>query len=181
MALRWVVAVLALVGAIAACSGADNEQAAPGPTPGPTVEQAATAAPTPRVSPTAPPADPPQTEIQVGSGLTVTWLPDGYELAWDEGTLGVNFYVFTTVDEASQIAVGRWTRSHDLPQSERMSEEVETDGRTLLVTTYSRNETRVWEDRPDGIRVEVVGRHTPPDLLVEVMLGLRYDPGADVP
>jgi hypothetical protein len=92
--------------------------------------------------------------------------------------MGVDLYVFTPSDESSQIAVGRWDGAQ-LPDAPADAESAEiADERTVVVVTYPR-ETRVWEDRSDGIRLEVVGRSVDTSTLRDVLAGLRYDPALD--
>jgi hypothetical protein len=108
------------------------------------------------------------------SGLEVGYVPDGYSFVRNEGHETATFHVFQTGD-GDQVSIGRQISPEPYPIP---GEQVDRDGREFTLVETS-NETRVLEEMPRDIRVEVVSQSLDADTLLRVAESVSYDPNRD--
>ena len=113
-------------------------------------------------------ADPPSAWA---SGLTLSYIPDGFTFKWNEGHESADFHVFESAD-GSEFSVGRHR-----PASVA-GEQVTRNGRVFTIVEYPR-QTRIREDVDNGFSIEVVSRSLDTDTLLRIADGMSYDPSRD--
>ncbi len=106
------------------------------------------------------------------SGLTIGFVPAGYEFAWNEGHETAVFHVFQTEDGSGQLSVGiqaspEWPfePSNRISRGEREFDVYEEGARL-----------RVTEEVGDGFRVDVLADQLDLATLLHVAESVTFDP-----
>lgn len=115
-------------------------------------------------------APPPPNEF--ASGLTIGFVPEGFDWVWNEGHETATFHTFQTEDESEQIWVGIQMSPPPHPGT---GEPLSRGGRDFVVYD-SGTEVRVTEDLGNDIRIDVVSASLDTETLLRIAESVAFDP-----
>lgn len=114
----------------------------------------------------------PEPADEFASGLTIGFIPEGFNWVWNEGHETATFHTFQTQDESEHLSVGIQIS----PPRHPGSGEVVTRGDREFTIYDERNQARITEDVGSDIGVDVVSDSLDTDTLMRIAESVTYDP-----
>lgn len=113
----------------------------------------------------------PEPADEFASGLTIGFIPEGFNWVWNEGHETATFHTFQTQDESEQLSVGIQIS----PTPHPGSGEVVTRGDREFTIYDEGNQTRITEGLESDIRVDVVSDSLDTETLMRIAESVTYD------